>query len=459
MRVFARLFLTLLLIAVGGIAGFLSATTFRPHVDALASQITGNVVTDNAGGPKILFYRNPMGLADTSPVPKKDSMGMDYIPVYEEASGAQASTGEPKVLYYRNPMGLPDTSPVPKKDSMGMDYIPVYEDEGGAADPSVIKVSVERIQRAGVKTEPVTKRVLEEPLHVPGSIQLDERREQSITVRAEGFIEEVYAGATGQHVRAGEPLFRFYSPQILQAAVEYRIAAASGQKQAGARKLLNLGVPESYIQSIPLKGELSPLLDWLSPVDGVLMKKNVVVGARTMPGDELYRLADVSWVWVIADVPEQEVGRVKTGDKATISVRAFPGQTFTGDVAFILPELNAETRTASVRIELPNPGHKLLHGMFADVVIDTARSREVIAVPASAIIDSGNRQVAIVQVAEGKFKPAEVKLGRRGTDFVEVLEGLSEGQLVVTRANFLIDAESNLQAALTALTATGEAAP
>lgn len=458
MRVFARFVLTLLLIAVGGLAGFLSATTFRPHFDVLASQITGNVVTDNSGGPKILFYRNPMGLPDTSPVPKKDSMGMDYIPVYEEASGAQASTGEPKVLYYRNPMGLPDTSPVPKKDSMGMDYIPVYEDEGGTSDPSIVKVNVEKVQRAGVKTEPVTKRVLEEPLHVPGSIQLDERRERSITLRAEGFVEEVYAGATGQHVKAGEPLFRFYSPQILQASVEYRIAAAGGQKRAGARKLLNLGLPESYIQSIPLKGELSPSLDWLSPVDGVLMKKNVVVGARSMPGDELYRLADVSTVWVIADVPEQDVGRIKTGDKATISVRAYPGQTFTGDVAFILPELNAETRTASVRIELPNPDHKLLHGMFTDVVIDTARSAEIISAPASAVIDSGNRQVAIVQVAEGEFKPTEVKLGRRGAGFVEVLEGLSEGELVVTRANFLIDAESNLLAALTALTSTEESA-
>jgi Cu(I)/Ag(I) efflux system membrane fusion protein len=456
MRVFLRLVLPLLLIVVGGLAGFLSATTLRPHFDALASQITGNLVTNESKGLKILYYRNPMGLPDTSPVPKKDSMGMDYIPVYEEATGAQASTGEPKVLYYRNPMGLPDTSPVPKKDPMGMDYIPVYEDAGSAPDPSIVKVNVEKVQRAGVKTELVIKRVLEESLRVPGSIQLDERRERSITLRAEGFVEEVYAGATGQHVKAGEPLFRFYSPQILQAAVEYRLAAAGGQERAGARKLLNLGLPESYIKSIPLKGELSPSLDWLSPVDGVLMKKNVVVGVRSMPGDELYRLADVSTVWVIADVPEQDVGRIKTGDKVTVSVLAYPGQIFTGDVAFILPELNAETRTASVRVELPNPDHKLLHGMFADVVINTARSGEVIAVPASAIIDSGNRQVAIVQFAEGQFKPKEVKLGRRGAGFVEVLEGLSEGELVVTRANFLIDAESNLQAALAALTSTAE---
>lgn len=458
MRVFARLVLTLFLIAVGGLAGFLSATTFRLHFEALASQITGNVIIGGTRDRKILFYKNPMGLPDTSPVPKKDSMGMDYIPVYGEAAGAQASSGEARVLYYRNPMGLPDTSPVPKKDSMGMDYIPVYAEQDSGSDPSIVRVSIEKVQRAGVKTEPVAKRQLEEPLRVPGSIQLDERKERSITLRAEGFVEEVYAGTTGQHVKAGEPLFRFYSPQILQAAVEYRIAAARGEKRAGARRLLNLGVPESYIQSIPLKGELSPSLDWLSPVDGVLMKKNVVVGARSMPGDELYRLADVSTVWVIADVPEQDIGRIKTGDKAAISVRAYPGQTFTGDVAFILPELNAQTRTASVRIELPNPGHKLLHGMFADVVIDTARSGETIAVPASAIIDSGNRQVAIVQVGEGKFKPTEVKLGRRGAGFVEVLEGLSEGEMVVSRANFLIDAESNLQAALTALTSTEESA-
>jgi Cu(I)/Ag(I) efflux system membrane fusion protein len=370
------------------------------------------------------------------------------------------SIGERKVLYYRNPMGLPDTSPVPKKDSMGMDYIAVYADEGEADDdPSIVKVGVEKVQRAGVRSEPVAERVHAEAIHVPGTVQLDERRERSITMRAEGFIEEVYAAATGQTVKAGEPLFRIYSQQIVQAAVDYRIAASQGQREAGARKLRNYGVPESYIRSIPAKGNIPLSLDWPSPVDGVLMKKNIVVGARVMPGDELYRLADVSTVWVIADVPEQDAGRVKPGDAATITVRAFPGESFAGKVAFILPELKADTRTAQVRIELPNPGHKLLHQMYADVTIAAALGKPVLAVPASAIIDSGLRQVAIVDLGEGKFAPRAVKLGRKGGEHVEILSGLAAGDKVVTKANFLIDAESNLKAALTALTTADGAQP
>ena len=417
MRVLARLLLTLLLIALGGAAGFLSATTFRPHWDALSSRISGNM----------------------------------------PATMAAAPSGEPKILYYRNPMGLPDTSPIPKKDSMQMDYIPVYADEG-TSDPSIVKVSVEKVQRAGVRTEPVEIRVLSEPIHAPGSIQLDERRERSITLRAESFIEKVYAGATGQHVKAGEPLFRFYSPQIVQALVDYRLAVAGGQKQAGARKLRNLGIPEEFIATIPAKGDIPFSMDWPSPVDGVLMSKSVVAGARTMPGDELYRLADVSTVWVIADVSEVDVGRVKIGDPAEVTLRSYPGEIFRGKVAFILPELKAETRTAQIRIELPNPDHKLLHRMYADVEIDTGQSAGVLAIPASAIIDSGNRQVAIIQVSEGRFKPMEVRVGRRGAGYVEILEGLKEGEQIVTRANFLIDAESNLQAALTGLTAPEGAA-
>jgi len=415
MRAFLRTLFVFVLVIAGGTGGFFASATFRPELEALVAQVTGDVHAPAA-------------------IPAKDGR---------------------KILFYRNPMGLPDTSPVPKRDSMGMDYIAVYEDgDAGPADPSIVKVSVEKAQRAGVRTEVVERRMITVPLRVPGTIALDERRERSITIRIEGFIEKVYAGATGQHVKAGEPLFRFFSPQIVQASVDYRVAAAQGQKTIGTRKLRNYGVPESYIENLPMKGDFPLSLDWPSPVDGVLMSKNIVVGARVMPGDEIYRLADVSMVWVIADVPEQDVGRIAIGDAASISVRAFPGETFTGTVAFVLPELKIETRTAQVRIELPNPGLKLLNNMYADVTIDTGSEAPVLAVPESAIIDSGNRQVAIIEAGEGRYKPTALKLGRRGGGRVEVLEGLAAGDRIVTRANFLIDAESNLQAAFTALLAT-----
>ena len=512
MRVFLKLILSLILIAFGSVGGFFAATKYRSQFDALALQImvaghatpaerriiyyrnpmgepdisalpkkdsmsmdylpvywddlpADTVISPD--GQKIMFYRDPMGGPEISAMPKKDSMDMDYLPVFEKDLGpiqtaatekkSDLTTGK-KIKFYRNPMGLPDTSPVPKKDGMNMDYIPVYEDEE-ASDPSIVKVSVEKVQRAGVQTAPVEKRVLSEPIHAPGSIQLDERRQQSVTLRAEGFVEKVYAGATGQHVKAGEPLFRFYSPQITQAAVEYRIAAASGQGVAGSRKLRNLGVSEEFIKSIRGSGDIPLSLDWPSPSDGVLMSKNVVVGSRVMPGDELYRLADVTSVWVITDVAELDIGGIKIGDPATITMRAFPGERFKGKVAFILPELKPETRTAQVRIELPNPDHKFLHRMYADVVIDTGDAASVLAIPASAIIDSGKRQVAIVEMAEGRFRPTEVQLGRKGDGYVEVLSGLKVGDKIVTRANFLIDAESNLQAALTGLAAADGATP
>lgn len=333
-----------------------------------------------------------------------------------------------------------------------MDYIAVYADEAdAAADPGMVKVSVEKTQRAGVRTEAAEMRVLADVIHAPATVQLDERRQRSITMRAEGFIEEVYAGATGQHVKAGEALFRIYSPAIVQAQVDYRIAASQGERDRGARKLRNLGVPEQFISSLNKKGDQPLALDWPSPVDGVLMTKNAVVGQRVMPGDELYRLADISTVWVMADVAEQDIGRIQTGDDVSLTVRALPGEVFHGKVAFILPELKTATRTAQVRIELPNPDHKLLHQMYADVTIDAKRGAPVLSIPVSAIIDSGMRQVAIADLGDGKFAPRAVRLGRRGGDYVEILEGLALGDNIVTKANFLIDAESNLKAALTAL--------
>ncbi len=468
MNVVVKAIMTVAVFGAASGAGLWAGQTGLVKIPAGVLDAIFAVKSPLATGP-VIYYRDPTGKPFYSLTPKNTDDGQSYMAVHasEDLSFGPKKTDKAAVArpeadrnirFYRNPMGLPDTSPVPKKDSMGMDYIPVYEDEG-TSDPSIVKVSVEKVQRAGVRTELVEKRILSEPIHAPGSVQMDERREYSITLRAEAFIEKVYAGATGQHVKAGEPLFRFYSPNIVQALVQNRLSAAGGQKQAGSRKLLNLGLPEALIASIPAKGDIPFSMDWPSPVDGVIMRKAVVAGSRTLPGEELYRLSDVSTVWIITDVSEADVGRVKIGDPAEVTLRSFPGEVFRGKVAFVLPELQAETRTAQVRIELPNPNHRLLHRMYADVIIDTGKSDQVLAIPASAIIDSGNRQVAIVQVDEGRFKPTEIRVGRKGAGYVEILSGLTEGDAIVTRANFLIDAESNLQAALNGLAAPETVAP
>ncbi len=368
-----------------------------------------------------------------------------------------AGEGGREILYYRHPMGLPETSQEPKKDSMGMDYIPVYE--GEAADESgTVTISTERIQRSGVRTAPVARRAITRPVIVPGAVQVDEGRVKVVSLRAEGFIEELFVDRTGASVEKGQKLFRVYMPALQQAQVDVLLVArergATGPARqrlvdGASQKLRNLGVDESFVRAVVEKGENIRTIDWQSPLAGVVLEKKVVEGQRVMPGDELYRIADLSTVWVIANVPEHDLANVQVGDDAEITFRAFSDAPRLGKIAFIYPDLKPETRTARVRIELDNPDGALRADMYADVAIKNARDNEpVLAVPESALIDSGKRQVVLVARGEGRFEPRAVSVGRRGDGHVEITEGVTEGEEVVTAATFLIDAESNLKAAL-----------
>jgi membrane fusion protein, copper/silver efflux system len=411
----------------------------------------------------VLYWKDPDGKNDFSPVAKKTADGRDYLAIYDDQETAIAGTapakqkGNGKPLYYRNPMGLADTSTVPKKDSMGMDYIPVFEDEG---DASTVKVSLDRVQRSGVRSEPARMQNLERPVRASGVAKPDERTLRSVTLRADGFIEQLYINETGKLVKVGEPMFSVYSPQMVSVQVDYRNAikafASDKRTEAGALiRLRNMGIPEPVIQQ--LRNDPNPIrtIDWPAPVSGVVMEKKVVAGQMVKAGEELYRLADLSSIWVIANVAEQDIGMVKVGAPAKMSFRAFPGEVFEGKVTFILHELEMATRTAKVRIEVKNPEHRIKHEMFADVEINAGeKDVDRLVVPVSAVIDSGNRQVVILDKGEGRFEPRPVRLGIRSDGFIEIIEGLKEGDQVVTTANFLIDAESNLKAALKAFKAT-----
>jgi len=387
----------------------------------------------------------------------------------EAANYGKTSAGAPKdrkVLYYRNPMGLPDTSPVPKKDWMGMDYIPVYEGEeqdGG----STVKISLDRVQRSGVRTELAEKRRLVRLVRAPGVAKHDERTMHTVTLRADAFIEKLYVEETGAEVKAGQRLFRIYSPDMVNAQVDYRIGlpdnTVRGRRSSlkGAeQKLRNLQVPSAVLEEMRRTGEPVMAFDWPSPADGYIMKKNVIEGQMVRMGDEIFRIADLDKIWVIADVAEQDMGLVAVGQPAKVRFRAFPSEVFKGRITFILHELDAATRTAKVRIEIDNPEQRIKHEMYADVEIDTNLGDEPrVAVPNSAVIDSGNRQVVIVARGEGRFEPRSVKLGLRGEDYTEIKEGIAAGEEVVVAANFLIDAESNLKAALSSFTADEAAKP
>ncbi len=416
-------------------------------------------------GP-IIYYRDPDGAPDYALAPKKTVSGKEYSAVHasEDVSFEEPSpdtmpskAGPGKIKFYRNPMGLPDTSPTPKKDSMGMDYLPVYE--GEQDDDSSVKISAGKLQKAGVQTEVAERRTLNTMVRAPGTVQQDERRVSVVSLRFEGFIDTVDNVTTGTHVRKGQPLMRIYGPNLSSAAAEYLSAlnarpdaGISNQALKGARRRLeNLGAPDAFIGEIERTREVPVYMNWPAPQDGEIVERTAVNGMRAAPGDVLFRIVDHEVVWVMVDIAERDLALIEVGQRAVVRLRAYPDHPFTGKVTVIYPHLKAETRTARIRIELPNPDNVLRPDMYADVEIATGTEAPVVTVSSSAVIDSGERQLVLLDKGEGRFEPRAVKLGRRGGGVVEIKEGLAENDKVVTSANFLIDAESNLKAALKGL--------
>ncbi|MBB4196626.1 efflux transporter periplasmic adaptor subunit [Rhodoblastus sphagnicola] len=402
--------------------------------------------------PEILFYRDPMGGPDLSKTPKKDAMGMDFLPVRASdlAGRLPALDGAPpphrKILYYRNPMGLADVSATPKKDAMGMDYIPVTE--GDEADSTTIKLSPGKIQRAGVRSEAARLKTLTATLRAPGTIQIDERRQTIVATRSPAFIEKVGEATTGEAVRKGQILFRFYAPDASAAAAQY--AANPGYE--GARTRLDvLNIPEATIAEIARTHKAPLSIAWPAPHDGVILERNAIEGMKAEAGQTLFRLADLSLVWALVDVAERDAVRLKPGQSVTLFARGAPERKFSGRITVIYPQINRDSRTARVRVELANPDLFLRPDMYVEAEIATEQAKPVVTVPTSAVLDSGLRKIVLVDLGEGRFAPREVRLGRQSEGVTEIGDGLAEGEQVVVTATFLIDSESNLKAALQSL--------
>jgi Cu(I)/Ag(I) efflux system membrane fusion protein len=448
------------LIAVAGL-GFV-AGAHRPLASVVA--MANPAAAEKVRAP--IYYQDPDGKPSYSLNPMKTADGRDYRAVpagadvsFDEASPetapsvlAAAASGR-KIKYYRNPMGLPDTSPTPKKDSMGMDFIPVYEDED--TDDGSVKLSPGKIQRTGAKSEPAAKRVIRTMIRAPGTIALDERRVSVISMRSESFVLKVADVTTGSHVLRGQPLMEVYVPAVSSAAAEYLATitskATSGDASYGRgsrQRLMNLDVPETTIAAIEKSRDALTSIEWTAPRDGIVLERNAIEGMRVQPGGVMFRIADHSVVWALIDVAERDLGAIAVGQTATVKARSFPGREFSGQVDVIYPEINKETRTARIRVDLPNPDLVLLHDMYVDAEIYTGSGKPVLAVPESAVMDTGSRQAVFVDKGQGRFEPREVKLGHRGAGYVEVRQGVADGEPVVVSANFLIDAESNLKAAL-----------
>jgi membrane fusion protein, copper/silver efflux system len=367
-----------------------------------------------------------------------------------EAHAADPGCPGGKVKYYRNPMGTPDTSPVPKKDSMNMDYIPVCEDAAGES-LGTVKISLDKVQRLGVRSEEVRERPLARTVRAFASIQFDERKQSVVAPKFGGWIEKLLVNATGDVVKRGQPLFEVYSPELNVLQQEFLLARGmQGPQGVADNRLRNLDYPEAEMDKLRRGERPARVIAIPAPSAGTVIEKMAVEGMRFQPGETLYRIVDTSTMWVLAEVYEQDLAFVKVGDMARVTVNAWPERTFPGRVTFIYPSVGKESRTARLRIEVANPDGLLRADMAATVGIDAPLAGSAVAVPESAVIDSGMRRVVLVERGEGKYEPRPVKLGARVPGFVQVLDGVKPGERVVTSATFLIDAESNLRAALSA---------
>jgi RND family efflux transporter MFP subunit len=380
---------------------------------------------------------------------------------------AAASSPDRKIAFYRSPMDPSVRSSTPARDSMGMDFIPVYEDElqqSAVAGRALVSLSPERRRTLGLRSEPVRRLELQRTIRTVGRVAADERRLHHVHTKLEAYIEHLYVDYTGKFVRKGEPLASLYSPELVATQQEYLLAwRARGQLAsssipsvaqggvdllaAARQRLLLLDVRPADIARLESTGEVRRTLDLYSPVSGYVTQKTALHGMRVTAADTLFDIADLSHLWVLADVYETDLPAVRVGMPAELGLSYLPGRTWRGLVTYIAPVVEEKTRTIKVRVEVDNADGQLKPEMFADVALRTALG-EGLVVPESALLKTGERTLAFVDHGDGGLEPREVRVGAKVAEGVQVLAGLEEGERVVTAANFLLDSESSLKAAL-----------
>lgn len=383
----------------------------------------------------------------------------------------EASNGKGEPLFYRNPMNPEVTSPVPAKDDMGMDYVPVYAADQGASGPAgTVVIDPTTLQDIGVKTGKVDRKAISYTIRAPGRITFDESLLSRINARTEGWVEKLFVNRTGDFVSEDTILLDLYSPQLVTSQQEYLLALKSYDEQKASpfpdvrenaqklvvlarRKLELLAVPEHQIRELEETRKVMETLHIHSPSPGTIISIGVREGQHITSSTDLYELVDLSTVWVLADVFEHELPWLKEGAEASMTLDSLPGQTFQGHVDYIYPFLNPKTRTASVRLVFKNPGLLLKPDSFSSVTLEGAGRKNALVVPSQAVIRTGTRNTVFVVTGEGRFEPRQVTLGVMSDQGIEILEGLNEGEEVVTSGQFLIDSESKLNEAITKMSA------
>ncbi len=392
----------------------------------------------------------------------------------EESAG---EGGERKILYWRAPMDPTYISPQPGKSPMGMDLVPVYE--GEEAFGATVRINPVVQQNMGVRLAPVTRRDLFQKIRAIGRIDYDEARVAHLHTKFSGWIEKTLVNTTGQRVEKAQSMLEIYSPQLVSAQEEYLDAYTSlGGLGAGAsavvranqerilasarRRLEYFDITTEKIERLETSGEVTKTIILKSPFEGIVTKKHALDGMEVKSGMSLYTIADLSEIWVYADIYEYEVPWVAVGQKAVMTLSYDPGKTYVGEVQYIYPYLEEKTRTIKVRLVFDNPNLDLKPGMYANVDIATSPVKNVIAVPMEAVLFSGERNLVIVSMGEGHFAPRDVIIGvEGGNGYYEIIDGLSVGEEVVTSGQFLIDSESRLQESIAKMlqVKSGAAAP
>jgi Cu(I)/Ag(I) efflux system membrane fusion protein/cobalt-zinc-cadmium efflux system membrane fusion protein len=384
---------------------------------------------------------------------------MQLVPIKNSDSKAK---GERKILYWRAPMDPNEIYDKPGKSKMGMDLVPVYEDEAGSS--GIVTIDPEVQQNMNIKTAKVEVKELSSKVVTNGVLQTNETNEYIVTTRINGWVEKLYVNYTGQQVAKGSKLMDIYSPELVSAqqelltALSYQSSVNSSSlssiRESGnelvknaIRKLELLEVPDAEIKRLIDTKEVKTYITLYAQKSGTVLEKNILEGQKVMGGMPLLKIANLSTLWLMADIYEYELAKVKVGSKASITFNFLPGKIYEGKVSFIYPTLDPKSRTVKIRIELPNKG-ELKPAMFANIVIEGKDFGKKPVIPENAVIRSGLKDIVILSLGNGKFKPQEVKLGGYADGYYQVLEGLSEGNTIVTSAQFLIDSESNLKAAI-----------
>jgi len=394
-----------------------------------------------------------------------NSQGSSTEQVSRADGNEQPEEKKKKIKYWVAPMDPNYIRNEPGKSPMGMDLVPVYEDEGEKSSEGVIKIDPVTVQTIGVRTAAASKGLLHKAIRTVGRITYDEKLVEHIHTKVSGWVEKLYIDTTGEEVRKGQELLSLYSPDLVTTQEEYLQALKYRDRTSGSafpevaeggstlveaarKRLLYMDMDAAQIDALEKTREVRKNITLHSPANGIVMKKNVVDGMKVDLMSELYTIADISRVWVIASVYEYELPFIKTGQEVEMTLSYDPAARYKGRVTFIYPYLSEKTRTIQIRMEFDNPGMKLKPDMYTDVVIEADSGGESVIVPTESVIRTGTRNVIITSLGKGRFLPKEVVTGLEGEGIIQVLEGLEEGAIVVTSGQFLIDSESNLREAV-----------